>query len=83
MNILYSAKRVVRFLGGADGSLTTRVVRSGIWVGVSNAALNVLQTVRTIVLAWLLTPEMFGLMGISSVVMRALNLFTETGIAPG
>jgi O-antigen/teichoic acid export membrane protein len=79
---LQSAKRVVRFMGGAEGSLVTRVVRSGMWVGVSNAGLNVLQTVRTIVLAWLLTPEMFGLMGISSVVMRALNLFTETGIGP-
>jgi O-antigen/teichoic acid export membrane protein len=69
-------------MGGAEGSLATRVVRSSLWVGVSNAGLNVLQTVRTIVLAWLLTPEMFGLMGIASIVMRALNLFTETGIAP-
>ena len=69
-------------MGGAEGSLVTRVVRSGMWVGVSNAGMNVLQTVRTIVLAWLLTPEMFGLMGLASVVMRALNLFTETGIGP-
>ena len=79
---LQGARRVVGFMGGAEGGLVKRVVRSGIWVGVQNAGANILQTVRSIILARLLTPEIFGLMSLCQVAVRGLDLFTETGIAP-
>ena len=72
----------VGFLGGTDGGLVQRVLRSGVWVGVQNAGANILQTLRSIILARLLTPEIFGLMGLCQVAIRGLDLFTETGIAP-
>ena len=79
---LEGARRVVGFMGGAEGGLVKRVVRSGMWVGVQNAGANILQTVRSIILARLLTPEIFGLMSLCQVAVRGLDLFTETGIAP-
>ncbi len=59
-----------------------RVVRSSFWVGLQNVGQSVLQTLRSIILARLLTPEIFGLMGLCQVAIRGLDLFTETGIAP-
>lgn len=76
-------KRVIRFasfLNSSGGGLSERVLRSGVWVSVSSVAQNVLQTVRSIVLAHLLAPEMLGLIGLCMVVIRGLELFTETGI---
>jgi O-antigen/teichoic acid export membrane protein len=62
--------------------LVQRTLRSGVWVGISSLSQNVLQTVRSVILARLLTPEIFGLMGICLVLTRGLDLFTETGIGP-
>lgn len=76
------AIKIARFMGRADGSLATRTLRSGAWVGIGAAAANVLQTVRQIVLARLLSPEVFGLMGICLMLIRGLDLFTETGLGP-
>lgn len=73
------ARRAARFLGGTQGDLMTRVFRSSIWVGMASVVQSLLQTGRSIILARLLTPEMFGLMGICMIVIRALDLFTETG----
>jgi O-antigen/teichoic acid export membrane protein len=77
-----SARRASQFLGRSDGGLLHRVLRSGVWVGLQTAGQSVLQTVRSIILARLLTPEIFGLMGLCQVAIRGLDLFTETGIAP-
>lgn len=79
---LESARRMTRFLGRSDGGLTQRVLRSGVWIGAQNAGQSVLQTARSVILARLLTPEIFGLMGLCQVAIRGLDLFTETGIAP-
>jgi lipopolysaccharide exporter len=71
-----------RFLTGSGGNLVHRVIRSGAWVGAQNLGQNLLQTGRTIVLARLLTPDVFGLMSLCQIGIRGLELFTETGIAP-
>jgi O-antigen/teichoic acid export membrane protein len=75
-------RRVGSFMGAADGGLGTKVVRSGVWVGISNGGQSVLQTLRSIILARLLGPEAFGLMGICMIVIRGLELFTQTGVSP-
>jgi lipopolysaccharide exporter len=74
-------KRAARFAGGEGGSIKARVLRSGFWVGVSNVGLNALNMVRSVVLARLLTPDMFGLMGLALVVLRATETFTRPGIS--
>lgn len=77
-----AVRRVGSFMGAADGGLGTRVVRSGMWVAISNGGQSVLQTLRSIILARLLGPEAFGLMGVCMIVIRGLELFTQTGVSP-
>jgi len=74
-------KKAARFAMGEGGSVKARVVRSGLWVGFSELGLSMLGLVRSVVLARLLTPDIFGLMGIALVVVRALETFTRPGVA--
>ena len=71
-----------RFLARSDGGLRSQLLRSGFWVAVSQVALNSLQLVRSVVLARLLTPDIFGLMAICITVTRGMELFSETGVRP-
>lgn len=70
---------MINFLGSSDGNLKKKIIRSGIWVGISRAGLNMLSFVRTIILVRLLAPEAFGLLGICLIVKRGIEIFTETG----
>jgi O-antigen/teichoic acid export membrane protein len=74
-------KRGARFVTADGGSVKARVLRSGFWVGLSSVGLTVLNFVRSVALARLLTPEVFGLMGLASVVMRMAETFTRPGVA--
>lgn len=56
-----------------------KTIRAGIWVGISNSLTSVLSFVRSIVLARLLTPEIFGIWAICMMVIRGIDFFTETG----
>jgi lipopolysaccharide exporter len=72
-------KRAFQFLDRTDGSLHHKALRSGAWVGLSSAGMAVLSFARSIILARLLTPEIFGLMAICSMAFRMIEIFTETG----
>jgi lipopolysaccharide exporter len=72
-------KRAFQFLDRSDGSLQRKAIRSGVWVGLSSAGLAVLSFARSIILARLLTPEIFGLMALCSMAIRMIEIFTETG----
>ncbi|MCC7181505.1 MAG: lipopolysaccharide biosynthesis protein [Acidobacteria bacterium] len=67
------------FLHRTDGSLQRRALRSGMWVALSSVGVAVLTFVRGIVLARLLSPEIFGLMAVSLMATRLIEIFTETG----
>ena len=60
-------------------ALSQRVVRGGIWVFALQIASQALILLRTIVLARVLTPGDFGLMGIALLAISALETFSETG----
>jgi O-antigen/teichoic acid export membrane protein len=47
----------------------------------SEVSLSVLGTVRSVVLARLLTPDIFGVMALAMVVVRAIETFTRPGVA--
>lgn len=66
-------------MGRSDGSLQHKALRSGIWVGVSSVGIAVLTFARGIIMARLLTPEIFGLMAVSLMATRLIEIFTETG----
>jgi len=60
-------------------TLSQRVVRGGFWVFALRIASQVLFLIRTIVLARVLAPGDFGLMGIALLAMSALGPFSQTG----
>lgn len=77
--VVNSLKRFVRFLDRTDGSLQHKAIRSSVWVGLSSVGVAVLSFARGIILARLLTPEIFGLMAICLMSIRMIEIFTETG----
>ncbi|MBM4340834.1 MAG: lipopolysaccharide biosynthesis protein [Deltaproteobacteria bacterium] len=79
MNISEKVRYLFQFLGGEDGSLQKKTIRSVSWVGITGILTNILLFIKGIILARLLTPEIFGLMSICLVVIRAFDIFTETG----
>lgn len=63
-----------------DGDLTKRTIQSGAWEFAINVGARSLQLVVLIVLANLLAPRDFGLMGIALLVLAGLNRFSRLGI---
>ena len=72
-------RKALSFLHASDGSLQHKAIRSGAWVGVSTVFTAALTLLRGIILARLLTPEIFGLMAVSMMAIRLMEIFTETG----
>jgi O-antigen/teichoic acid export membrane protein len=60
-------------------SLATRVVRGGLWVFALRITNRGLGLIRTIVLARLLAPEDFGLLGVAMLSISTLDTFSQTG----
>lgn len=60
-------------------SLSRRVVHAGFWALALRLSLRSFNTVKTIILARILAPEDFGLMGIALLTMALLETFTQTG----
>jgi O-antigen/teichoic acid export membrane protein len=73
-------RRSVAFLGATGGGTLSRVLRAGTWVMFGSAGQSILQFVRQVFLARLLSPEAFGLMGLCLVFTRFLEVFTILGI---
>ena len=63
----------------ADGSTEEQAVRSGIWAAGINVGDRVLQLLKIVVLARLLSPTAFGLLGIGLLTLAALNQFSRLG----
>ncbi len=62
------------------GDLVSRTIRSGVWEIVINISGRILQLITLIILANLLEPRDFGLMGIVLVTLASLNRFSMLGI---
>jgi len=63
-----------------SGSVLQRAVKSGIWVGVTKVAMRSSQLVMLVVLARLLSPTQFGLMGISLLMLSGTRKFSRFGL---
>jgi PST family polysaccharide transporter/lipopolysaccharide exporter len=66
------------FLPGGD--LATRTARSGAWMTALNVTSRGLELVALFVLARLLTPDDFGLIGIALLVLTGLERFSNLGL---
>ena len=60
-------------------SLSKKVVRGGIWVFIIRLTNRFLSFIRTLILARLLAPSDFGLLGIALLTLSMLEIFSETG----
>jgi O-antigen/teichoic acid export membrane protein len=70
--------KAIEFLFSSDGTLKERTVRSGIWISIASGCIRVFEVTRTIVLARLLVPELFGVMSIVLFVKGAIDVTTNT-----
>ncbi len=61
-------------------NLTSRVVKGSSWLFLFQIFDNVLGVIRLIVLARLLNPQDFGLIGIATLVLQIISTFTQTGV---
>lgn len=61
------------------GRLSQRVAKGGFWVFSLRAVQQLLNLVRLIILARILAPHDFGLMGIALLTMATLETFSQTG----
>jgi O-antigen/teichoic acid export membrane protein len=73
-------KKAARFAFAEGGSVKARVLRSGVWVGLSEIGLSVFGVIRSVALARLLSPEIFGLMALALVLVRTIETFTRPGV---
>ena len=62
-----------------DESLSKKVVVSGFWVFALRITNRSFNLIRLIVLARILSPHDFGLMGIALLTMATLETFSQTG----
>ncbi len=76
---MHQIKTLFKRLITPDERLSSRVVIGGFWVFLLRMVSQVLSLVRTIVLARMLAPDDFGLMGITMVTMSMLETFSQTG----
>jgi len=71
--------KIISFLNQTEGSLKHKIIRSGFWVVISNTFVRILEFIRSIFLARLLSPEIFGLWGIVNFIRQGIEIFTQTG----
>ncbi|SFR36865.1 lipopolysaccharide biosynthesis protein [Halogeometricum limi] len=63
------------------GSVTQQAVKSGVWLGVTNGLTQFLNIGKLVVLAGLLSPRDFGLVGLAVLTMAALREVTQLGFS--
>lgn len=72
--------RSLRTLLTPSGGLATKTVRSGVWLTATNVVVRGLELVSLLVLARILSPADFGLIGIALLVLTALDQFSNLGL---
>ena len=63
----------------SEGSLYSKAIKGGGWVFALRISQQLLSMGRLIVLAHLLTPDDFGLVGIATITIGLVSTFTQTG----
>src|SRR5690606_1257429 len=63
-------------------SVRSQAIRGSFWTLGGYGSGQLIRLVNHLVLAWLLAPEIFGLMALVKVVQQGLNMFSDIGIGP-
>jgi len=64
-----------------DPSLSGKVIRGSLWILGLRITNKVISFIRIPILAWLLQPEHFGLVGIAALTISIIETFTQPGLA--
>jgi len=72
--------RVLRNLAKPGKNLSERTIKSGFWIFSVRIVQQLFGFVRIIILARVLAPHDFGLMGIALLMLTILDTFTQTGL---
>jgi len=72
-------KKLIGNFNNSGKSLSQRVVRGGFWVFLLRITQQLFNFVRLVILARILSPNDFGLMGIALLTMATLDTFSQTG----
>ena len=68
-------------MNSTEGSIKHKVLRSGLWLGLGSMLLRLLELFRSIILARLLLPEVFGLMGIIQLFRQGIDVLSTTSFS--
>jgi PST family polysaccharide transporter/lipopolysaccharide exporter len=71
--------RTVRWLSSTEGPLAQRALRSGIWLVLADGITRIAGALKVVLLARLLAPRDFGLLGVAITVLSGFEYFTQTG----
>jgi len=74
-----TVKKIIANLKEPGQNLSQKVVRGGFWVFSLRITERAFSLIRLIILARILSPNDFGLMGIALLVMATLQTFSQTG----
>ena len=66
----------------AEHSLKARAIQSSMWTLGGFGTSRALRLANHLILAWLLAPQIFGLMALVKVFMQGLGMFSDIGIGP-
>jgi O-antigen/teichoic acid export membrane protein len=80
MNFILESRLIIKKLLNPDDSLTQRVASGGFWAFSLRILDRIFQLGKMIVLARLLVPNDFGLLGIAVLTMTAIEALSQTGI---
>lgn len=58
-------------------TITDRLIKGSFWITVSRVVVNALSTLSTIVLAWYLVPEDFGVVAIATTILAIVSTVTD------
>lgn len=72
-------REIIRNLNNPGENLSQRAVRSGFWVFSLRIVQQLLSLARLVILARILAPHDFGLLGIALLTMATLETFSQTG----
>jgi len=79
INNILNKYDIINFLESTDGSLYQKTMRGGFWIFFLRAITRLLNLIKLIVLARLLSPSDFGLFGIALLSLSILETFSQTG----
>ena len=76
--IMKQVTKFYQFMNSSEGSFKQKVLRSGLWLVLGSTIVRILELFRSIILARLLLPEVFGVMGIIHILRQGIQQFSQT-----